>query len=176
MVEPTTENFKTYAELCSLDITESFSQGMTTKVPRQIDRFTPRLDHTVDDHCGKGLVSLLRFEKVVIVIRILGDEEVTQGFVDLLVDGQDIDFFGLGLFDLDGVSGFEVFDIGDFEFEQVASSDSVVDTKGKKKQVSGFFRQQGFDGLDVFCVLDRVDEDFGTWFRMIRIFHGKCPL
>ena len=82
---------------------------------------------------------------------------------------------GLGFFDLDRVAGFEVFYVRDFEFEQVAGTDSVVDTQGEQQQVTGFFGQIGLDGQDIFGVLDGVDKYLGTWFWMIGIFHGKCP-
>ena len=93
--------------------------------------------------------------------------------MDLFVDGQDVDFVGFGLPDLDGVSGFEVFYVRDFEFEEIAGSDSVVDAEGEEKEITGFVRQEGFDGVDVLGVLDGVDEYFGPWFRMIGIFHVR---
>ena len=58
--------------------------------------------------------------------------------MDFFIDGEDIDLFSFGFFDLDGVAGFEVFYVRDFEFEQVAGSDSVVDAKGEEEQVTRF--------------------------------------
>ena len=81
-------------------------------------------------------------EKVLIVFRVLSEQEVTQGFVHLFVDDKGIEFFGLGLFNLDGVTGLEVFEVRDLEFEQVSYPDSIVDTKGKKKEVTRLVRQK----------------------------------
>ena len=74
--------------------------------------------------------------------------------MDLFVDDKCIGLFGLGFLYLDGVAGLEVFQVRDLEFQQVAGSDSVVDTKDEKKEVSGSVEQQGFDGLNVLGVLD----------------------
>lgn len=114
-------------------------------------------------------------EKVVFVLRVLGDEEVTQGLVDFLVDNKGIGLFGLGLGDLDGVAGFQVFQVGHFEFQEVSCPDSVVYPKGKKQEVSGPVREKGFDGLNIFHILDGVDEYLCAFLGMVRIFHCKLP-
>ena len=44
---------------------------------------------------------------------------------------------GLGFSDLDGLSGFGIFDVGDFAVTQIASSDSVVDARREKQQITG---------------------------------------
>lgn len=115
---------------------------MCAVVAGQIDCFTPRLHQTINVHHSEGLVLLPGLEKVLIVFRVLSEQEVTQGFVHLFVDNEGIELFGLGLFNLDGVTGLEVFQVRDLELEQVASSDSVVDAKGKKQQVTRLVRQK----------------------------------
>lgn len=77
MVEPTTQDFEAYTKFGSLDVSKSFSQGMSAVVSGQIDGPTPRLHHSVDCHHGEGLAALSGLEKVVIVVRILVDQEVT---------------------------------------------------------------------------------------------------
>ena len=77
MIEAPTKDFKAHAEFCPLYVAKGFSQAVAAIVSRQIDGFTPRFDHTVDYHSGEGSGSLAGLEKVVIVLRVLGDEEVT---------------------------------------------------------------------------------------------------
>jgi hypothetical protein len=136
VIESSAKDFEAYSKLRPLDISESLSQGMGTIVAGQIDGFTPGLHHAIDGHHGEGLVLLSGLEKVIIVLRILGAQEVTQSLVDFFVDDEGICLFGLGLSDLNRVSGLEVFQVRDFELEQVSSSDSIIDAEGKKQQVS----------------------------------------
>ena len=62
----------------------------------------------------------------------------SESLVDLPVNEQGIDLSGLGFFDLYGLIWFDGFDVGDFEFEQVSGSDSVVDAHSEKEKVTGF--------------------------------------
>ena len=72
----------------------------------------------------------------------------SEGLVDLPVYIKGIGFSGLGFSDLDGLSRLGVFDVGDFEFKQIASSDSVVDAKCEKQQITGLRDKQFFNGLN----------------------------
>ena len=59
------------------------------------------------------------------------------GLVDLPVYIKGVGLSGFGFSDLDGLSRFGIFDVGDFEFKQIASSDSIVDAKCEKQQIAG---------------------------------------
>lgn len=61
----------------------------------------------------------------------------SEGLVDLPVYIKGVGLSGLGFSDLDGLSRLGIFDVGDFEFKQIASSDSVVDAKREKQQITG---------------------------------------
>lgn len=61
----------------------------------------------------------------------------SEGLVDLPVYIKGVGLSGLGFSDLDGLSGVGIFDVGDFEFKQIASSDSAVDAKREKQQITG---------------------------------------
>lgn len=95
--------------------------------------------------------------------------------MDFLVDGEDVGLLGFGLFDLDGITWFKVFDIRHLELEKVASTDSVVDAESEQQQITGFFRQIYFYRLDILGALDGMDENFGARLRMVGIFHGQRP-
>ena len=58
--------------------------------------------------------------------------------MDSFVEHEDIGFSGFRFSDGDGVTYSFVEEVFDFEAENVTSSDSVVDTKGKKQEVSWF--------------------------------------
>ena len=73
----------------------------------------------------------------------------SEGLVDLPVYIKGVGLSGLGFSDLDGLSRFGIFDVGDFEFKQIASSDSVVDAKREKQQITGPPGKQLFDGLNM---------------------------
>ena len=58
--------------------------------------------------------------------------------MDSFVEHEDIGFSGFRFSDGDSVTYSFVEEVFDFESENVTSSDSVVDTKGKKQEVSWF--------------------------------------
>ena len=77
VVESSAKDLESDAKFCPLDIAESFSQGVSTVVAGQIDGFAPGFNHSVNGHDCDGLSFVSGLEKVVIVFRILGAQEVT---------------------------------------------------------------------------------------------------
>lgn len=139
MIEPLAEDFKPYSILCPLDVAKSFSKGVCSIVSLEIDAPCPTLDHSVDClDCQRSVVSRAGFEKVVGGLAIFTGEVCGQSFVDGFVEHDDVGLAGFGFFDGDGVTHSFVGEVLDFEAEDVTSSDSIVDTKGEKQEVSWF--------------------------------------
>lgn len=172
MIESFAQHLKAHSIVSSLDIAKGFSEGMGTIVSRQIDGPGPSLDHSVDGLDTQGLVlSGSRFEKIMLRLAILTCQECGQGFVDGLIDHEHICFAGFWFFDADGVTGLFSCEVFDFELEEVACSDAVVDAKGEQEQVSGPWGQEVLDGGDVAGVSDGLDSDLAALWGMIRFFH-----
>lgn len=54
------------------------------------------------------------------------------------VDHEDVGFAGFGLSDGDGVAGLFTKQVFDFEAQQIACANAVVDAKGEEQEVSWF--------------------------------------
>ena len=139
MIEPFAEDFKAYSILCPLDVAKGFSEGVCSIVPLEIDAPCPCLDHSVYClDCQRSVFSRAGFEKVVGGLAIFTGKVCGQSFVDGFVEHDDVGLAGFGFFDGDGVTNSFIGEVLDFEAEDVTSSDSIVDTKGEKREVSWF--------------------------------------
>lgn len=98
-----------------------------------------------------------------------------QCLVDFFVDDKGVGLLGLGLDNLNGLTGLEVPDVRDLELEQVSGPDAVVDAHSEEKQVPWLVGEQCLDGLDVFNVSDGMNEYLGTGFGVVEVGHGNYP-
>lgn len=60
-----------------------------------------------------------------------------------------------------------------FEFEEVASSDAVIDAEGEEEEVTGVVCEQFFDWVDVVEVCDGLNGDGGTVFGVVWVRHER---
>lgn len=174
VVEAFAEDFESNSIFGALDISESFAEGVCAVVSLEVYCSAPFFDFGVDGHDGeRSSGGFSWFEKVIIIFEVWGVQIGSESLVDGFVDDEDVWFSSFWFFDLDLVSGFCIFELCGFEFEEVASSDAVIDAEGEEEEVTGVVCEQFFDWVDVVEVCDGLNGDGGTVFGVVWVWHER---
>jgi hypothetical protein len=176
MVIPVGEDFPTHAMLGPLDVSERLPESMSAIVSTEINRFRPFFYQAIDGWNEKGGFPLPRREEKIIVIGIVVFEITPKGFMDRLIDHQDIIFPGLRFPDIDTVAFLQVANVLHLQAEEITRPKAVIYSNREQEKIAGLVGEDAFDRFDIGNALNRINDDLRTLSRVIRVPPFSCGL
>src|SRR5208283_2065956 len=135
----------------------------------QMDQPGPFLYHGVHGLNGERLLRLAARKKMIVIPRPDFLQVVSKGFVDELIDHEDVLLPRLIFLYGDELSGFKRFYVLYLHQEKVAGTKTVIYSHGKKQQIPWRPGQKLFYRLNVFASPDGIHADLSSFFGMIGV-------